>query len=99
MPGARCGSGVAKGDDGWFSLGQVLATLSRLEGTDLKAAIEATMHKEGEINEDSLGRFLSKFADRRVEPYRLRKRKEPSSRRAQYLVECRSPVAECSRVE
>ena len=82
----------AGGDDGWYLLDQVFAAANKADRQDggyvypqLRAALEAIMPRG--ITPDGLGRFLTRYADRIVGGYRLRKRQHPVSKRAQYLVE------------
>ena len=69
----------------WYSPEQIIAQAAPPENVGLQSALKLVMPKL--ITASGLGRYLSKFKDRVIDGHRLRKRLNPSSRAAEYLLE------------
>jgi len=69
----------------WYSPEQICLEGSKYENVGLASALKLIMPKA--VTPMGLGRYLSKFKDRVVEGHRIRKRLNPSSRAAEYLLE------------
>lgn len=80
-------------DDGWYTTGQVCDAANEADPHDRGGLMRPALHSalEGilprDVTSEGLGRFLSRYVDRVVGSYRLRKRKHPITRVKQYLVE------------
>jgi Bifunctional DNA primase/polymerase, N-terminal len=69
----------------WYSPEQICVAAGNLENVGLASALKLVMPKV--VTPMGLGRYLSKFKDRVVDGYRIRKRLNPSTRAAEYLLE------------
>ena len=80
-------------NDGWYTTGEICAAANEADPHDRGALVRPALHDALQaimprgVTPDGLGRFLSRFVDRIVGDYRLRKRKHPTTREKQYLVE------------
>jgi hypothetical protein len=96
---ASLGTGEIKptSNDGWHTTTQIVAAANEADPHDynglmypaLHGALTAVMPRG--VTPDGLGRYLSRFVDRVVGKHRLRKRKNPETRQAEYLIEVLGP--------
>jgi hypothetical protein len=96
---ASLGTGEIKptSNHGWHTTTQIVTAANEADPHDyngltypaLHAALTAVMPRG--VTPDGLGRYLSRFVDRVVGKHRLRKRKNPETRQAEYLIEVLGP--------
>jgi hypothetical protein len=80
-------------DEGWYTTGQICDAANEADPHDRGRLVRPALHSAlggilpRDVTSEGLGRFLSRYVDRVVGDYRLRKRKHPITRVKQYLVE------------
>ena len=96
---ASLGTGEVKPNSNpdWHTTTQIVAAANEADPHDYSGLMRPLLHGSltavmpRGVTPDGLGRYLSRFVDRVVGKHRLRKRKNPETRQAEYLIEVVGP--------